>query len=88
MNCFQSAILLLIFQMYLGMSESKSPIDCNFDESTYCGWKKLNFSSRDYRKRLLSYNKNNKKNIFSKNFWKLTSKIKNTLIRDITDNIS
>lgn len=74
--------------MYLGMSESKSPIDCNFDESTYCGWKKLNFSSRDYRKRLLSYNKNNKKNIFSKNFWKLTSKIKNTLIRDITDNIS
>jgi len=50
--------------------------------------KKLNFNSRDYRKRLLSYNKSYKKNMFSKNVWKLTSKIKNTSIRDITDNIN
>lgn len=88
MNRYQSSILLFVFQMYLSMSESKSPIDCNFDESSYCGWKKLNFNSRDYRKRLLSYNKSYKKNMFSKNVWKLTSKIKNTSIRDITDNIS
>jgi len=85
MNSYQSSFLILVFQIYLTLSESRSPIDCNFDKSSFCGWKKLNFKSRDYNKRVFSYKKDYKKNMFPKNMWKLANKIKKTSIHDITD---